>query len=122
VNADPLATALFQWEEGRRRLDELLDNPELTQVADRVLAAIGEELRRRIGPTYTAAELVAVYQRGTDWCLEVALRAAPGDQAALNAQSIADAAFFEHLRRATDYAGGRKIEPEEGEGEEGVGA
>jgi hypothetical protein len=46
---------------------------------------------------------------------------APGEAAALNAQPIADAAFFEHLRRASDYAGGRKVErdeqEEEGEGE-----
>lgn len=110
---DPLANALFQWEEGRRRLEELRADPELARAADRVLGAISDELRRRIGSTFTSAELAALYGRGTDWCMEVALRAAPGELAALDAQSIADAAFLERLRGASDYAGGRRIEQEE---------
>jgi hypothetical protein len=116
---DRLAAALFQWEEGRRRVDELRADPAIVPVVDRVLGAIADELRRRIGPTFNAAELAELYGRGTEWCLEVALQVAPGEAAALDAQAMADAAFFEHLRGATDYAGGRRIETEEEEREEG---
>jgi hypothetical protein len=117
--SDPLANALFQWEEGRRRLEELRADPGRARAADRVLGAIADELRRRIGPTFTAQELAAFYARGTDWCLELALRVAPGEVAALDAQAIAEAAFHQHLRGASDYAGGRRIEPET-EDEEGA--
>jgi len=110
---DPLAIALFQWEEGRRRLEELRADPKRAGAADRVLGAIADELRRRIGPTFTAAELAALHGRGTDWCLEVALSIAPGELAALDAQAIAEAAFLERLRGASDYAGGRRIEPDQ---------
>ena len=73
--------------------------------ADRVVAAIQDELRRRIGPTFSAAELADLYGRGTDWCLQVRSDAAPGLEA--DAQSLADAAFWLYLRGAIDFAGGR---------------
>ena len=64
--------------------------------ADRVVAAVREELRRRIGPTFSADELAELYGRGTDWCLQVALDVAPA--LASDPQSIADAAFWLYLR------------------------
>jgi hypothetical protein len=99
--------ALFQWEEGYRRLQELRDDARLYGRVGKVVAAIQDELRRRIGPTFTAAELARLYAEGTDWCLEVALARAPGDSAAWDTQVVADAAFFLYLRGAMDYAGGR---------------
>ncbi len=104
--AYPLENALFQWEEGWRVLRAIEDQRERRQ-ADRVVAAIQDELRRRIGPTFLAAELAEFYGRGTDWCLQVAMDAAPepgGDH-----RSLADAAFWLYLRGATDFAGGRQL-------------
>jgi len=102
----PLENALFQWEEGLRALRAVEDARERRQ-ADRVVAAIQDELRRRIGPTFSAAELADLYGRGTDWCLRVATEAAPGP--ATDGQSLADAAFWLYLRGATDFAGGRQL-------------
>jgi hypothetical protein len=102
----PLENALFQWEDGWRALQAIEDARERRQ-ADRVVAAVQEELRRRIGPTFAAAELAELYGRGTDWCLQVAMDAAPaldGDP-----RSLADAAFWLYLRGATDFAGGRRL-------------
>ena len=73
----PLANALFQWEEGWRELQAISD-PRARRLADRVVDAVREELRRRIGPTFTAAELADLYGRGTDWCLQVAIDVGPG--------------------------------------------
>ena len=61
-------------------------------------AAVRDELRRRIGPTFRAAELAELYGRGTDWCLQVALDAGPGCE--VDPQSLADAAFWLYLRGA----------------------
>ncbi len=102
----PLENALFQWEEGWRALQAIEDVRERRQ-ADRVIAAVQDELRRRIGPTFSAAQLAELYGRGTDWCLQVAMDAAPalvGDS-----RSLADAAFWLYLRGATDFAGGRRL-------------
>ena len=104
--AYPLENALFQWEEGWRELQAITD-PRARRLADRVVDAVREELRRRIGPTFTAAELAELYGRGTDWSLQVAIDVAPAAEG--SAQSLADAAFWTYLRGATDFAGGRQL-------------
>ena len=102
----PLENALFQWEEGWRELQALTD-PRERRLADRLVDAVRDELRRRIGPTFTAAELAALYAEGTDWCQQVAFDVAPAAEG--DAQSLADAAFWLYLRGATDFAGGRQL-------------
>jgi hypothetical protein len=105
--AYPLDNALFQWEEGARRLRELDSDPRVALNARRAVDAIRDELRRRIGPTYSAQELADLYGRGTDWCLEAARRAAPMAAVDLDTQAMVDGAFFLYLRGAYDYSGGR---------------
>ena len=107
--AYPLANALFQWEEGSRRLTELSGDPRAARTARRAVDAIRDELRRRIGPTFTAQELADLYASGTDWALEAARRAAPMTAVDLDPQAIVDGAFNEYLRGARDYSGGRVI-------------
>lgn len=102
----PLENALFQWEEGMRAL-RAIEAPRERRQADRVVGAIQDELRRRIGPTFSATELADLYGRGTDWCLQAATDAAPGIVG--DARSLADAAFWLYLRGATDFAGGRQL-------------
>ena len=104
--AYPLENALFQWEEGRRSL-QAIDDPRQRRLADRVVDAVREELRRRIGPTFTAAELADLYGQGTDWAQQVALDVAPPVES--DSQALADAAFLLYLRGATDFAGGRQL-------------
>jgi hypothetical protein len=105
--AYPLENALFQWEEGRRAL-QAIEDPRRRRLADRVVEAIRDELRRRIGPTFSAAELAELYGKGTDWCQQVAIDVSPTIEE--DAQSLGDAAFWLYLRGATDFAGGRKLE------------
>ena len=98
--------ALFEWEEGRRRLRALSEDPAARRRADRIVDAIREELRRRVGITFTAAELADCYGQGTEWCLQLAMEIAPGTA---DAQALADAAFWLHLQSASDFAGGRRL-------------
>lgn len=102
----PLENALFQWEEGLRVL-RAIEDPRERRQADRVVAAIQDELRRRIGPTFSAAELAELYGRGTDWCLQVGSDAVPSS--GVDSRPLADAAFWLYLRGATDFAGGRQL-------------
>ena len=105
--AYPLDNALFQWEEGASRLRELDADPRAARNARRAVDAIRDELRRRIGPTFSAQELADLYGRGTDWCLEAARRAAPMAAVDLDPQAIVDGAFFALSERRVRLRGGR---------------
>jgi hypothetical protein len=107
--AYPLDNALFQWEEGARRLRELQGNPRAYRAALRAVEAIRDGLRRRIGQTFSSQGLADLYGQGTDWCLEAARNAAPMEAVDLDPQAIVDGAFFHYLRGATDYSGGRAL-------------
>ena len=105
----PVENALFEWEEGYRRLQRLSDRPSLLTWNNLVIDAIRDELRRRVGATFTVAELADLYAQGTGWCLEIAARMDPEDSIAWDPQLIADASFHLHLRGAKDWAGGRRL-------------
>ena len=102
-----MESALFQWGQGLRRLSDAPadDRP----VLDRVVQRIVEDLRRRLGGRFTAAELVELYEQGTDWCLELAQATAPEDPRAWDVSTVGDAAFGRYVRNAFDYSGGRRI-------------
>lgn len=97
-----------EWEDGARRLRDA--PPEQRTVLERVCGRILAELRRRLGGPFTTAELVDLYQAGTDWCLQLAVAAAPEEPWAWDARTVADAAFRRYVREARDFAGGRRIE------------
>ena len=99
----PVENALFQWEDGWRFLQAHADDPRERRRAQAVVDAIRNELRLRIGASFTVADLAELYGRGTDWCLAIADEIAPG----IEARPLADAGFWLHRRAATDFAGGR---------------
>lgn len=98
------ASALHSWQDGERRMQAAPVEQRAT--LERVCRLVQEELRRRLGGTFTSTELVELYYRGTSWCLQLAANTAPGRPWAWDA-SVADAAFGRYLRDASDYAGGR---------------
>jgi hypothetical protein len=103
----PIQNALFQWEEGGRRLRDA--PPADRAVLERVIERIVRELRRRLGGAFTTDELVDLYDAGTDWCLDVAIAAAPDEPHAWESQIVVDAAFARYVRQAVDFAGGRPL-------------
>ena len=100
-------TALMQWQDGLRRLNEA--PPEERRMLERVSQAIEAELRRRLGGAFTADELADLYEQGTDWAGDLAVSVAPDDPYAWDIRTVADAAFGRYLRGASDYAGGRRL-------------
>ena len=102
-----IQNALFQWEEGGRRLREAsaADRATLERVTERIV----RELRRRLGGAFTTAELADLYAAGTDWCLDLAIATAPDEPRAWDAQTVVDAAFAQYVRQAVDFAGGRPL-------------
>jgi hypothetical protein len=104
-----IQTAMHQWREGQRRVDDALPDERLAleRVTERILA----ELRRRLGGPFSIDELVELYNQGTGWCTDIAYSVAPGAPWAWDARTTADAAFGRYVRDATDYAGGRRLDP-----------
>ena len=102
----PYDNAIYQWQQGERRVGAA--PPERRPLLERVVAALVAELRRRLGGRFSAEELVVLYEQGTGWCLQVAMKLAPEEPWAWEAGVVVDAAFAQYLREAADYAGGRR--------------
>jgi len=94
-----LEYARLQWHDGERRLGELA--PTRRRSFDRVVERLVAELRRRLGGSFTAAELVALYDRSNAWTMPIAIETAPSEPGAWE-QWVADAAFNRYLRDASD--------------------
>jgi hypothetical protein len=99
-----LETSVHRWQDGERSVRDA--PPERRPVLDFVCERILAELRRRLGGSFSSAELVDFYEAGTAWILPLAASIAPDAPWAWEA-TVADAAFNRYLRDAYDYAGGR---------------
>jgi hypothetical protein len=94
-----LAACRYAWEDGLRRLAE----PGPFRGARRVIAeAVGQELRRRLGMTFTLAELARVYREASDWYLQLAADAVPGRPEAWDPAAGLDGGFGLFMRQAID--------------------
>ena len=92
--------ARLQWEEGYRRLNEhASDRPIYLHLLAQVDVLIGE-LNRRVGQTFTLADLAAAYDDADRWLLEVL----PPGAGAVQLGLVEDAAFHLYARGAVDYA------------------
>jgi hypothetical protein len=94
--------ALFQWEEGERRLREATA-PARARL-DRVAGVVLAELRRRLGSSFSVEELAELYGSNVDWAAELARGEGSGGDAAW----VVDAAFNRYSREAVNFAGGRR--------------
>jgi hypothetical protein len=102
----PFENVVYQWQQGERRLRQA--PPERARLQQRVTDALVAELRRRLGGRFSSEELVALYESGTAWSLQVAMKVAPEEPWAWEQGIVVDAAFARYLREASDYAGGRR--------------
>jgi hypothetical protein len=99
MSAVAVENARLQWEDGYRRLNEHASDRPLYQ---RLLAQVGvltDELNRRVGQTFTLADLAAAYEDADRWLLEVL----PPGAGALQLGLVEDAAFHLYARGAVDY-------------------
>ena len=100
MSAVAVENARLQWEEGYRRLNEhASDRPVYLHLLAQVDVLIGE-LNRRVGQTFTLADLAAAYDDAERWLLEVL----PPGAGAVQLGLVEDAAFHLYARGAVDYA------------------
>lgn len=98
----PVDNALFQWEEGDRRLREAPDSERAD--LERALEIVVAELTRRLGSSFSLEELGDLYAADLDWASELASR----HRAGTDSGWVVDAAFGRYAREATNYGGGRR--------------
>lgn len=100
-----LDAARYQWEEGRRRLeDEGVDTARARHLTV-LVESVMDELRRRLGQTFTLTELARLYDGSEDWVRDVVVESTPPRSRAgvRDAAVIQDAAFAYYARGASDY-------------------
>jgi hypothetical protein len=100
-----LAAARHQWEEGKRRLAAEGEDTARSRHLMLLIDAVADELRRRVGQTFTLGELALAYDGADDWVRDVILRSArPRSRTGIRDTAlIQDAAFARYAQGASDY-------------------
>ena len=92
-----------EWADGDRRFVQEASDPARAGVLHEQLDVVTDELRRRVGATFTLAELADVYGGAESWLLTVVGERAPSKGWARTASLACDAAFHAYSRGAQDY-------------------
>jgi hypothetical protein len=92
-----------QWEEGNRRLESRSSEPEVYLRLLRQLEIATEELRKRVGETFTLEELADAYSGSDHWLREAVAERSDTLEWQRHLSVVQDAAFHLYARGATDY-------------------
>lgn len=98
-----LETVRQEWDEGNRRFESAVRDPMLRPRLLAQLEVVVDELRKRVGQTFTLDDLARVYADADRWVQEaISERAAtPGWPRLMSV--VQDAAFYAYQRGAVDY-------------------
>lgn len=99
-----LELARQQWEDGNRRIEGARerDHPRYTLLMTQV-DVVADGLRRRVGQSFTLAELAAAYDGADEWARGIIDDADPDAPPTVEPGTVADAAFHAYARGAVDY-------------------
>jgi hypothetical protein len=104
VDAAAVEHARQEWEESSRRLEaEAADRRRYERLLEQV-EAVRAELRRRIGETYTLAELAELYAGADAWTRDAVEATSPPPGWPRTLALVEGAAFHRYARGAVDYA------------------
>jgi hypothetical protein len=107
--APGLESTLFEWEDGYARVEAARAHPGRQRALGRIVTAIHDELRKRLGSRFTVRELAALYREQGDSLLDLAMAAVPAGESLDDTSAARDAAFDLYMREAADFAGGGVI-------------
>lgn len=96
-------SARRDWADGYRRLTDASRDPVQAERLHRQVDVVTEELRRRVGGTYTLAELAGVYATSDRWARHAVEERAATQGWARTLSIVGDAAFHIYARGALDY-------------------
>jgi hypothetical protein len=92
-----------EWEEGDRRLEAERGDRRRYEALLRQIEVVTDELRKRVGQTYTLAELAGSYRAAEGWAREVVQERAPSPGWPRDVALVLAAAYYAYQRGATDY-------------------
>jgi hypothetical protein len=98
-----IEVARQEWEEGKRRFEAARVEPARYRQLVELLELVLDELRKRIGQTYTLAELVAAYDDADRWARELLEERAQSSTWPRELPVVLAAAFNAFQRGAIDY-------------------
>jgi hypothetical protein len=92
-----------EWEQSARELEEHADDRRLyTRLLEQV-EVVTAELRRRVGQTFTLAELERAYRDADRWAADAFGEASDAAAWPPTLATVVGAAFHAYARGATDY-------------------
>ena len=92
-----------EWEEGNRRLQAAATDPTLYERLLSEVDLVLEQLRRRVGQTFTLDELASAYGDADRWVQSALQEAEPAPGWPARSTTAQDAAFHLYSRGAVDY-------------------
>jgi hypothetical protein len=92
-----------EWEDGYRRLESASEDRQRYASLLGELELVLDELRRRIGQTFTLDELAAAYAGADRWVQETLAEHDPAPGWPTRQTTVQDAAFHVYSRGAVDY-------------------
>jgi hypothetical protein len=92
-----------QWQSGDRRVESMRGDGKSYASAVGHVELIVDELRKRVGQTFTLGELANAYVGADAWAREVFELAEPDAPPPVDGSISTDAAFHRYARGATDY-------------------
>jgi hypothetical protein len=98
-----IAVARQEWEEGSRQVEAARDDGIRYRRLLELLELVLDELRKRIGQTYTLADLVAAYGESERWARELLEERAPMPGWPRELSVVLASAFDVYQRGAVDY-------------------
>lgn len=104
MSADSTALLRQEWEEGHRRLEAARDDPARYRRLLRQVEVVTDELRKRVGQTYSLGQLADGYRDAERWAREAVEEHAPGPGWPRDLALVLAAAFYAYQRGAVDYA------------------
>lgn len=92
-----------EWERGHRLLQEEVRGDAQGEALLAELEAVLAELRRRVGQSFTLAELADAYTTAESWSREAVAESEPAPGWPRRLATVTDAAFHLYSRGAVDY-------------------
>ena len=103
MSQDALTLVRQEWEEGHRRLEaERADQRRYRRLLEQ-LEVVTDELRKRVGQTFTLAQLADAYRDADRWGRDVVEERAPSPGWPRDLSLVLAASFHAYQRGAVDY-------------------
>ena len=98
-----LDSTRHEWQEGHRRLQGAAGDRLLQRRLQREVEIVLDELRRRVGQTFTLDELAAAYADSDRWAQAAVAERDPAPGWPTRLATVQEAAFHIYSRGAADY-------------------